>query len=1117
MVLAVNDYFQQKGVKVNCTDCIFGNLCVILPPSTSIRQLDSEECIAHRDSSISCKARPSRLISSMTLIVTVILMAMSKCWSSVGSFHRLGFAMAWTHAASLHFSRASRFRTCCNPQRSTSAALRNLLNSRHQLTSRAWRCQRRLYHVQTSGHMPSYDRAPARKLALREAPSQEETEIYKELQWLSQEIRRHDRLYYDGGHPEFDDDDYDALARRESDICQQYPHLEAKWQAESGLGIQATRHGRVGPGASECIIDEKNKDSQSVTPGTLPRLKRNHLVPMLSLDNATNRAQLEKWLRHIVKQLTLQSNEGNTNSEEIDIQSSALKAIGDTSVTTILTEPKLDGLSLSLRYVRKNDAFMYNLEWASTRGDGKQGQDVTQAVLHGMTSLPVDLEVAASASIFELPKVLEIRGEVVLPRSVFSDLKATKTSPDEAQNNAESNLQFSNARNAASGILLRKMPATSTSGSKVSESPENTYDGSSEALKPLQSFLKFYAYDLVLADIDDDAWPVDALEARQLLIKWGFDVASPIAITHLDIPAVNSELNEDTSTEDTETSAPLPWKPDDLYPMMDYYRQLRIHREKLNTDENSKNEKIADEQNHNLNATTGSSLLSSSPPDTLQFGDYDMDGCVHKVVEYKQRRVLGSSSKSPRWAVAHKFPPVTAMTYLKDIDVQVGRTGAITPVAILEPVEIAGVTVQRATLHNFGHMASVLLGEGGKCDGINENVPENASSLERQIPKNTPVLVRRAGDVIPQVVRRINAKLDAKPSEMTTAEEDGFIGLDPPSHCPACGSPTVADEPTTSGTTVGQVVRCAGPPLRCPPRAVTSLAHAFSRDALFITGLSEARIQQLMDSNFLRFPCDLFKRLNDDDTWNQIENLPGWGPKSSQNLRDTARRVSKGGVTLDRWIYSLGIRHAGRHSSEILASIYGSTDKFMSALEAGAAFDPEQGTAESRREEGGSVNDDDASNAHPFTDILTSGTKGIGPVLLSSLLAFSKEEELVKAAWDLANSIRVLDYPTDVPTETESERKGADEQHDQPWRGFTVVFTGSLGQITRSHAKSIAKQFGARAVPDSVSKSTNLVVYGDKGGKKLQRAIELGIDMLDADSFIQMVDRHGIAKKMNFG
>ena len=125
VVLAVNDYFQQKGVKVNCTDCIFGNLCVILPPSTSIRQLDSEECIAHRDSSISCKARPSRLISSMTLIVTVILMAMSKCWSSVGSFHRLGFAMAWTHAASLHFSRASRFRTCCNPQRSTSAALRN--------------------------------------------------------------------------------------------------------------------------------------------------------------------------------------------------------------------------------------------------------------------------------------------------------------------------------------------------------------------------------------------------------------------------------------------------------------------------------------------------------------------------------------------------------------------------------------------------------------------------------------------------------------------------------------------------------------------------------------------------------------------------------------------------------------------------------------------------------------------------------------------------------------------------------------------------------------------------------------------------------------------------------
>ena len=440
-----------------------------------------------------------------------------------------------------------------------------------------------------------------------------------------------------------------------------------------------------------------------------------------------------------------------------------------------------------------------------------------------------------------------------------------------------------------------------------------------------------------------------------------------------------------------------------------------------------------------------------------------MDGVVHKVSQLDLRTLLGTTNRSPRWAVAHKFPSETALTSLVGLEIQVGRTGALTPVAILEPVDIAGVSVKRATLHNFGFLQQLM---GGTS-----------------IPRGTKVLVRRAGDVIPQVVQRVLDKDDA------TASDSNVISLEAPDKCPACGSPTAVIETlgnNTNSTTQGQVVRCVGPSLSCPPRAVGALAHAFCRDALDAKGLSEARIQQLMDASLLQTPADLFKLASRQHIsatiLSNIAELPGWGEKSAKNLAAVASKIATNGVSLPRFIYSLGIRHAGRHNSKLIASTYGSADTFLLAV------------------------DDAASNNETAFAALagsneTEGTKGIGPAQISALRSFAMEAESVKAARQLANAIPVHDEAISISVAEPSE--------DKPWAGYRVVFTGALpGGISRKEAQDLAKQLGAKSTPGSISKSTDLVVAGDKGGKKLEQARELGVRVIDASEFINLVKEH---------
>ncbi len=481
----------------------------------------------------------------------------------------------------------------------------------------------------------------------------------------------------------------------------------------------------------------------------------------------------------------------------------------------------------------------------------------------------------------------------------------------------------------------------------------------------------------------------------------------------------------------------------------------------------------------------------------------------------------GSSSRYPRWAIAHKFPAQCAVTRLQDIEVQIGRTGALTPVAVLEPVDLGGVTVSRASLHNFQFAQTIL-----KAKKLN-----NSKSDDTGVMKGISVMISRAGDVIPQVLKRLEN--DSDHNEDATIDGDdvsNFISLQEPLACPACGSKaifdivagrerkvtrTISSEPgndeiNTDGDegsgSIGQVLRCGGPQLLCPPRAVGALAHAFSRTGLDVNGLSEARLQQLVNATLIKTPADLFKILDEDGEMIQnVTSLPGWGEKSARNLHSAVSKVATDGVTLSRFIYSLGIRHIGTHTSSLIASAYGSSSEFLAALDHAAEVDEKRLASISISEEA----QEDSTIATPFLALsgtdTNEGVKGIGPVAIDSLVSFAQNEALVAAAKALGDKIPVHDLKKFSKNTSENDK--ADET-SRPFHGKSVVFTGSLpDKMSRAEAQTYAMDvLGAKSTPSSVSKATGIVVIGEKGGKKAQKAEELGIQTMTAEEFLQLLN-----------
>ncbi|WP_186397800.1 NAD-dependent DNA ligase LigA [Stappia sp. P2PMeth1] len=872
-----------------------------------------------------------------------------------------------------------------------------------------------------------------------------------ELERLAKEIAAHDRRYHGEDAPVISDADYDALKRRNDEIEKRFPDLV-------------------------------RSDSPSLRVGSAPAEgfgKVTHAIPMLSLDNAFADEDVRDFFGRIRRFLKLDP------------------LMGAIAVTA---EPKIDGLSLSLRYEKRR------LVSAATRGDGTVGENVTQNALT-IEDIPQRLPDTA-------PDIVEVRGEVYMRHEDFRSLNARMET--------QGGKVFANPRNAAAGSLRQLNPEVTKA-------------------RPL----RFFAY----------AWGemsevprATQFEMVQLLGEWGF--------------SINDRMVRCESVEE----------------ILAAYHGIEEER----------------------------ALLG-----------YDIDGMVYKVDRLDLQARLGFVSRAPRWAIAHKFPAEKAFTVLRGIEIQVGRTGALTPVAKLEPVTVGGVVVSNATLHNEDYIKGIgQTGEpirGGKDIRVGDTVQ-----------------IQRAGDVIPQVIEVLLPKRspDSRPYSFPTV-------------CPVCGSHAVREVNAKTGK-LDAVRRCTGG-LVCRAQAVESLKHFVSKQALDIDGLGEKQVEFFyslpLSEGGVRSPSDIFtiEQRDSESSLKKLSNRDGWGEVSARKLFSSIRESKN--TFLNKFIFSLGIRHIGEGNSNIIARHFGFVENFSNFIErvlserqsiwvsavnkysdymgidaedvsdiwmeyadlarsaywrerSGAAklmLIPGVGGIRSRRImlcvaiycDNKSVSVEEISEdeivfaisrgvltkksvdkilnesrmggidffgrvknsvsiaknswidlssdlkgvfklddgvdglignrswiefAQYHMDMLDREFKlisdlnqidGIGDAVCYSFLSFFSEkknvdyiEELVFPTEGRAPLLNVQPYLFETPS-------------GSPVAGKTLVFTGTLEKMSRAEAKARAEAMGAK-VSGSVSKKTDLVIAGPGAGSKLKTAEELGIKVIDEDAWIEM-------------
>jgi DNA ligase (NAD+) len=565
-----------------------------------------------------------------------------------------------------------------------------------------------------------------------------EAQAKAELKRLAAEIGAHDRRYYQEDAPTVSDAAYDALRRRNEEIEARFPELVRADSPSRRVGAQP---------------------SQKFA-------KVRHAVPMLSLGNAFSDSEVAEFVERIRRFLRLPADEK----------------------IVFTAEPKIDGLSCTLRY---EDG---RLVRGATRGDGTEGEDVT-ANVRTLSDIPKELSGKA-------PDVCEVRGEVYMTKSAFLAL---------------------NERQEAAGKQIFANPRNSAAGSLRQLDPEIT------ASRPLG----FFAY----------AWgEMSAMPAQTQsgMVKW--------------FGARGFKTN------------PLMQICDSIDSMLAFHHEIEAQRATL---------------------------------------DYDIDGVVYKVDRLDWQQRLGFVSRNPRWAIAHKFPAEKATTVVKAIEIQVGRTGALTPVAKLEPVTVGGVVVQNATLHN-------------------------ADEIKRlDVRKDDTVIIQRAGDVIPQVLGVVVEKRprSAKPYKF-------------PTRCPCPLHTAVVREATASGEE-GAVTRCTGE-FACPFQKVEHLKHFVSRRAFDIEGLGEKQIELFFERGWVKEPAHIFT-LEARNSKIRLEEAEGFGELSVRNLFNAIRARRE--IALERFIYALGMRHVGETTARALARGYGSWEAFHDAC-----VEVARGDAETRAE-----------------------------------------------------------------------------------------------------------------------------------------------------------------------
>ena len=407
--------------------------------------------------------------------------------------------------------------------------------------------------------------------------------------------------------------------------------------------------------------------------------------------------------------------------------------------------------------------------------------------------------------------------------------------------------------------------------------------------------------------------------------------------------------------------------------------------------------------------------------------DYDIDGVVYKVNRLDWQGRLGTVARAPRWAIAHKFPAEQAETTLEAIDIQVGRTGSLTPVARLKPITVGGVVVSNATLHN-------------------------QDEIERlDVRVGDHVIIQRAGDVIPQVVR-----------VLTDKRKKGAKAYQFPDSCPVCGSHAVRDINPNTGKEDARR-RCTGG-LICKAQAVERLRHFVSRDAFDVEGLGEKQIAAFFEEGRVRTPADLFngRVMGGQDDLPTLGDLEGWGDLSAKNLE--AALKDREVIGFDRFLFALGIRNIGLTTARLLGRNYHSITVLFDAVKAIIAGDEEARAA--------------------LIDI-----DGIGETVVRSLTDFLDEPNNARMVEDLLGLLTVNDM--------------AAADTDTVIAGKTVVFTGNLERMSRSEAKAKAEAMGAK-VTGSVSKKTDLVVAGPGAGSKLKKAADLGVEVIDEDAWVKL-------------
>lgn len=645
---------------------------------------------------------------------------------------------------------------------------------------------------------------------------------------LSAQIREHDRRYHGEDAPTIDDADYDALRRELGGIEEDRPEL------------------RSAGGVSDAVGTAPSKGFEKVA----------HALPMLSLSNAFDEADVSDFVDRVRKSL------GWTDADG----------------PSFVHEPKMDGLSLSLRYVDRV------LAVAATRGDGAIGEDVT-ANARTVAGVPQALPGDA-------PGVVEVRGEVYIGTEDFLRLNRQQ---EELGRKA-----FANPRNAAAGSLRQGDPSVTAS-------------------RPLRFVVHGWG------ECPEGRWSSHS-EAMAEIRGWGFDTGTRLGVAR------------------------------DASGLTAAHAALALERAGLG---------------------------------------FDVDGIVYKVDDLALRKRLGFVSRSPRWAVAHKFPAQEAFTQLLGIEIQVGRTGSLTPVARLRPVGVGGVIVSNATLHNEDEIG------------------------RKDVRVGDVVAVRRAGDVIPQVVRSLPER-----------RPEGTVAYAFPAHCPSCGRPAPKGEDA--------VRRCPGG-LECDGQAVERVRHFASRDAMDVEGLGDERVSDLHAAGFVKVPSDVYRlRRRVEAGEIALVGVAGLGDASAAKLLDAIDATRK--PEFEKFLFGLGIRHVGQSTARILARRFGSVAGLVGAM----------------------ANAPDAAGA--LVDV-----PGIGETTASAVKDFF---------WAEANVNEVARLLAEIePVAPAAPREGG------PAHGMVVVFTGTLSTMSREDAEAGAERAGARVSSSVSRKTSVLVAGEAAGGK----------------------------------